>query len=468
MQKVKSRRAAWMVSLVLLPAILSAQVDTVKPKKYEMTVKEAVDLAFKNVIELKNAIVDYRIQDAKNRELTGQALPQLSGSVGANYYLQLPKLLFPQSDEGVYQVLRREGLVSPTTQAPPPTLVPFSFQQPWNLTAGATLTQLLFQPDVFVGLQARKTALGYNQAVIEQTKERIKDSAYKRYFAILIAQEQLRFLNESLIRLRKLYHDDSIMFKNGFAEKLDLDKVQVQINNLQTNTNAVATGVTLAYAALKFSLGISQRDTVVLKDELTMETLKREVLSEGFKYEDRAEIRTLNTLQDLQKLDVKRYKMGYLPTVSLAGNYTVNGMGQKFFTEPGTTWFRSSYVGLNVNLPIFTGFQRKYKVIESQLTLEKVSNNIELAKQGIDLEQRVTKEVFINALVNLDIQQRNLVLAQSVYNTTKIKFEQGLGPSFEVLQSDTDYQTAQSSYFNALYAATVAKISYLTSLGKLP
>jgi outer membrane protein TolC len=319
-----------------------------------------------------------------------------------------------------------------------------------------------------VGLQARKTALGYNQAVIEQTKERIKDSAYKRYYAILIAQEQLRFLNESLIRLQTLYHDDSIMFKNGFAEKLDLDKVQVQINNLRTNTNAVATGVTLAYAALKFSLGISQRDTVVLKDELTMETLKREVLSEGFKYEDRAEIRTLNTLQDLQKLDVKRYKMGYLPTVSLAGNYTVNGMGQKFFTEPGTTWFRSSYVGLNVNLPIFTGFQRKYKVIESQLTLEKVSNNIELAKQGIDLEQRVTKEVFINALVNLDIQQRNLVLAQSVYNTTKIKFEQGLGPSFEVLQSDTDYQTAQSSYFNALYAATVAKISYLTSLGKLP
>jgi len=277
MQKVKSRRAAWMVSLVLLPAILSAQVDTVKPKKYEMTVKEAVDLAFKNVIELKNAIVDYRIQDAKNRELTGQALPQLSGSLGANYYLQLPKLLFPQSDEGVYQVLRREGLVSPTTQAPPPTLVPFSFQQPWNLTAGATLTQLLFQPDVFVGLQARKTALGYNQAVIEQTKERIKDSAYKRYYAILIAQEQLRFLNESLIRLQTLYHDDSIMFKNGFAEKLDLDKVQVQINNLQTNTNAVATGVTLAYAALKFSLGISQRDTVVLKDELTMETQKRSI-----------------------------------------------------------------------------------------------------------------------------------------------------------------------------------------------
>jgi outer membrane protein TolC len=72
-----------------------------------------------------------------------------------------------------------------------------------------------------------------------------------------------------------------------------------------------------------------------------------------------------------------------------------------------------------------------------------------------------------NALLNLDIQERNLELAQKVYNTTKLKFEQGLGSSFEVLQADTDYQTAQSNYFNALYNATVAKISYQYSLGKL-
>jgi outer membrane protein TolC len=142
-------------------------------------------------------------------------------------------------------------------------------------------------------------------------------------------------------------------------------------------------------------------------------------------------------------------------------------MGPKFFTDNSTIWFRSSFVGLNINIPIFDGLQRKYKIQQSQLTLEKMNNTITNVKQGIDLQQVIAKETLKTSLSNLDIQDRNLALAQKVYNATKLKFEQGLGSSFEVLQADADYQTAQSNYFSALYNATVAKISYQSALGKL-
>ncbi|MFL5789807.1 MAG: TolC family protein [Flavisolibacter sp.] len=453
-----------LLSGILLLAISVAGAQA----KYELTVKEAVDLAFKNVVELKNAQLDYQIQEAKNKEIIGQALPQLTGSAGAQYYLKLPVLLFPQSDQGIYDVLIREGLLPSTAKAPAPTFVPFSFQQPWNLNFGATLSQLLFQPDVFVGIQARQTSLDYNKALIEQAKDKIKDSAYNRYYAILIAQKQLHFLNESVTRLEKLYHDDSIMFNNGFAERLDLDKVQVQLNNLKTTQSVVTNAITLSYAAMKFAMGVSQKDTVVLKDDLSVESIKADILEEGFRYDDRPEIRTLTILERLQQLDVKRNKLSILPTVAAAANYTVNAMGQKFFTDPNTLGFKSSYVGLSVNLPLFNGFQRKYKILQSQLSLKKVQNSLDVAKQGIDFEQVVTKESLKNALANLDMQVRNLDLAQKVYNATKLKFEQGLGSSFEVLTADNDYQIAQSNYFNALYNATIAKVGYLHSLGKLP
>lgn len=453
--------------LVVFAFLLSGALPVHAQKKYELTVKQAVDLAYQNVVELKNAQLDYKMQEAKNNEIKGQALPQITGNVSANHYLKLPTILFPQSDQSIYDVLARENLIPSGTKAPPPTFTAFSFQQPWNFAMGATLQQLLFQPDVFVGLQARKTSLDYNQAIIDQTKEKIKDSAYKRYYAILIAQKQLYFLNQSLDTLQKLYYDDSIMFKNGFAERLDLDKVQVQINNLKTTQTMVASAVNLSYAALKFALGISQKDTVVLKDDLTVESLKEGVLEDSFQYENRAEVRMLNRLHDLQKLDVKRNKLGALPTVALSGNYSVNGIGKKFFTDASTFWFKSAYIGLNVNVPIFDGFQRKYKVQQSQLTLEKLNNNLDNVKQAIDFEQVATKENLTTALANLDLEQKNLNLALRVYNATKIKFQQGIGSSFEVLQANTDYQTAQANYFNALYNATVAKISYQYSLGKL-
>jgi outer membrane protein TolC len=257
------------------------------------------------------------------------------------------------------------------------------------------------------------------------------------------------------------------MFKNGFVERLDLDKVQVQLTNLQTTRNIVDNSVKLSYAALKFSIGLSQKDTVVLKEELSVDKIKEGILEENFNYSDRAEVRALEQAKKLQQLDLKRNQLGYLPTVAAQANYTVNGMGQKFFTDKNTTWIRSSFIGLNINIPIFDGFQRKYKIQQSRFNVEKVSNTLDYMKQVIDLEQVITKETLKNSLMNLDAQQRNMELAERVFNTTKIKFQEGLGSSFEVLQADADYQTAQANYFNSLYNAIVAKISYQRSLGKL-
>lgn len=385
--------------LLLCTGLVQAQ------QRHELTVKEAVDAAFKNVIELKNAQIDYQIQEAKNKELLGQAYPQLSGNVAANHYLKLPAILFPDfTATQVYGILKDEGVQGsggPITKVPDPVIRQVSFQQPWNLSAGASLMQLLFQPDVFVGLQARQTALDYSSALIEQTKERIKDSAYKRYYAILIAEKQLFFIDDGLKRLAKLYRDDSIMYVNGFAEKLELDKVQVQINNLQTTRNTIASAVEISYAALKFAIGVSQKDVVVLKDDLSTANIKDNLLETDFKYEDRAEIRTLGYVKTLQGLDLKRNRLGYIPTVSAMANYSANGQGDKFFTSGSTTWINSAYIGLNINVPIFDGFQRRYKVKQSQLKLQQVDNTIDNVKQAIDFEQVVTKQMLLSALSNL-------------------------------------------------------------------
>jgi outer membrane protein len=436
-------------------------------KRYDLTVKEAVELAFKNVTDIKNAQLDYEIQNAQNKEITGQALPQLTGNGSINRYLKLPQVLFPASEEGIYKVLKENGLVPQTTKAPPPTFTSFSFVQPWNTSIGANLSQLLFQPDVFVGLKARKTALGLSQANLELVKERVKDSAYRRYYAILIAQKQSDFLKGGIERLQKLYHDDSIMFINGFAERLDLDKVQVQLTNLQTSQSVLDNSIKLAYAALKYSIGLSQNDTVILKEGLTNEDIKRNALDDNLKYEDRKEIQAIAYSRRLQELDVQRYKLGYLPTLSAVAGYTISGMGQQFITNSSFIWFKSALIGLNLNIPIFDGFQRKYKVQQAQLNLQKVDNAVDNLKQVIDLQYTVSKESLKNALLNLDAQQRNVQLAENVYNTTKKKFEAGIGSSFEVLQADNDWQTAQSNYFTGLYNAIVAKISFQSSLGKL-
>ena len=124
-------------------------------------------------------------------------------------------------------------------------------------------------------------------------------------------------------------------------------------------------------------------------------------------------------------------------------------------------------VGINISLPIYNGGIRKHKLRQAQITLEKNNNTIEKIKDLIDLEQGVSKNTFTNAVLALDVQNRNMALAKKVFETTKKKYEQGLGSSFEILMADSELQQAHGNYFRSLYDALIAKITYLKAIGKL-
>jgi outer membrane protein TolC len=216
-------------------------------------------------------------------------------------------------------------------------------------------------------------------------------------------------------------------------------------------------------------MAIEQKDTLVLTDALSEESVKKDLLEmTNFKYPDRDEIQLLNVVKELQKLDIKRNKLSYLPTVATYWNYSRNALGQKFnlfnFEDP---WFKTSVWGINMNVPIFDAGQKGQRIRQAKLNLEKTSNTIENLQRAIDLQLTASSILFKNALLTLDVQDQNVALAEKVYNTTLKKYEQGLGSSFELLQTETELENAQSNYFQALYDAVTSKIAYTKALGKL-
>lgn len=467
---MKLRPVTLLICTFLLSLSLSAQDQ---PQVHRISIKEAVDMAFKNLPGIKNLELDYKIQESQNKQITASAYPQITGNAGISNYLQLPQILFPDATAAaIYGILREEGVRdasgNPITKDVAVTQRQVSFQQPWNATIGASLSQLLFQPDVFVGLKARSAALDFARGNIEVEKEKVREQAYKQYYAVLIAQRQLFFVKDGITRVEKLKHDMEQMYINGFVEKLDIDKTEVQLNNLKSTQNLLENAIQQNYAMLKFNIGISQKDSIVLTDEVTADGLKKTIFEEsGFQYSDRKEYQLLSVARRLQELDIKRWKLSNLPTVSFLLNYNVQGQSQKFITSRDALWLKSSLIGLQVNVPIFDGFKRRYKIQEAQYKLNKVDNNIDQLKMAIDMEQNINRNLLKNSILNLDVQQRNMDLAKSIYNTTKKKYEQGLARSFELLQDENAIRDAERTYFDALYQAAIANVSYLKALGKL-
>lgn len=420
--------------------------------KHAFTVKECVDYAHKNNVQVKNALLNVQIQQEVNRDVTSAALPTLSGVVSGNDYLKIPTSLLPGEIFG----------------QPAGTYIPVQFGTKFNANAGLQLQQLLFDGQVFVGLQARSTSIAFSNKNVEVTEEMIKTNIYKIYYQLVASKTQISIIEANLDRLNKLQTDTKVMYQNGFVEKLDIDKISVQISNLETEKLKALNSIDIGYQGLKTLIGMPTKDTLILTEELTEDKIKKDFTSDtAFDYNNRKDFQYLDLAKQLNQLNIKRYKMSYLPTVALSGSYTKNAQRNEFNFFGKGDWFTTSFVGLNVSVPIFSGFSKSARVTKSKFELQQTENQIENLKLNIDNEIETAKLNFNAATITLDYQKKNMVLAENVFNQTQKKFELGTGSNTEITAAQTDLRTAQANYITALYSAIIAKVDYYKAIGKL-
>jgi outer membrane protein len=419
-----------------------------------LTIQDALDLAKKNNIQVKTALTNLQVQEQTNKEITADALPNISATGTSTNYFQIPVIVLAANSFG-------PGF--------PPTSQAVALNQKYNLTGGIQLTQKLFDGAVFVGLKARTSALDYYKKNIDLTIENLSVNVYKTYYSLVVSKTQLELLDANITRAEKFLHDSKVMNDNGFAEKLDVDKAQVQLSNLQTSKENTQTNIINSYLTLKFLIGVPAADSIQLTTNFDEAQLKGGIpMDLQYRYEDRYDYQYLQISKQLSDYDVKRYQAVYYPTLSLNGAYQKNALNNTFdLLSKSSTWYSTSYVGLSLNVPIFSGFSKDANLKKARLQSTLVSDQLENLKQNIDVEVRIARNTFINSIKNMDNQRENTTLAESVYNQTKKKFESGLASNTDVTNAQTDLIQAQSNYINALYNAVVAKVDYLKAIGKI-
>jgi outer membrane protein len=461
----------------IIPFTLFAQVaqttgDTAA-KQYAFTVKQAVDYANKNSVQVKNALLDVKLQQQVNREVTANAYPNINGSISTTYNPNIATQVIPNFiSPATYQVLVDEGVKNGSgnpIQFPGDFgFIAAQFGTKYSATAGISLSQILFDGQVFVGLQARKTTLDFSRKNVEVTAENIKANVYKLYYQLVVGKTQIELLDANIERLSKLLNDTKIIYDNGFAEKLDVDKVNVQLTNLQTEKSKVLNALSNGYYGLKVLMGMPLKNELILTDTLNDAEIKSGMLeAEMYKYEDRKEYEYAQLGKKLNEFNVRRYKLSQIPTVALNGNYAKNAQRNKFNFFSGGEWFTISSVSLGINVPIFNGFAKKAKIEQAKIEVQKTDNQIEALKLSIDNEVAAAKNNFSSAITSMDFQKKNMTLAESVYEQTKKKYETGIGSQTEINTAQADLKAAQTNYVTALYDAIIAKIDFLKATGKL-
>lgn len=440
------------LALILLPFAMNAQTS-IQLETRVLSLEDAMKYAVKHNSATKNAKLDVSIQKAKNAEVTGLAIPNLSAQGQYVDYLNPMKSFIPGDFFGQ-----------------PGTFVPVQFTPKYGVSASGTASQILFDGSVMVALQAKKAILNIAQQGAQLSEEQVKYNVQKAYYGMVIVNKQFEILKQGMSNARKMAGDMHVMYETGFVEKIEVDRTDVQVNNLVADSIRIGGLVTLTEQMLKYALGMDMDQPIVLSDTNVVTTMAdaEGLLSAPEEYHDRTEYNMLQTQLRLYKYDLKRHKLSGLPSIgtfiSAGYNYSSNNFEDLNYLHDKYQF--NSYWGLSVRMPLFDGGQRFNRVRQAKLNVTKTRNSIDNLKLAIDFQVDQSRTSYKNSLLALESQKRNLELATSVFDLSQKKYKAGVGSNSEVTFAQNQMLTAQNNYFSAMLDVVNSKSDLQKALGQ--
>lgn len=421
--------------------------------EHSMSLQEAIQFGLEHNQNLLNARLDVTAAEGMVKENIASGLPQINANIDLADNFELPTTYLPAEIIG----------------GTPGTYVPVQFGTQFSGNANVNISQMVFDGVFFVGLEAAKTykELSTKQEVL--TEVDVVEKVTKAYYNVLVNELTLELIEKNFGRLDTLLSETKTMRENGFAELLDVNRVQVQYNNMKVELSNNRKMLEVAYSLLKFQMGMPVGEKLALTDKLSLDMFKEVQEDDSFDYDNRIEYSIMQTQERLAMLDIKRTNMMYLPKLDFYTNLGAvagTGEGASLFNI-GNEWFWFGIMGIKLNIPVFDGLMKHRMNQQKKAALDQVYNSYDLLKNSIDMEIQQAKINYNNSIEYMNVQLENVHISEEVYNVTKTKYQEGLGSNIEVINADAEYKQAQTNFFNALYAALISKVDYEKALGKL-
>ncbi|NVO84646.1 TolC family protein [Hymenobacter terrestris] len=439
--------------LLLLPLLSRAQVTAPVPAlpSQPLSLTECLQYALQNQPLVRQARLDEAIGERQIRVGLSAWLPQIQGTGTYTRNFQLPVAVLPNfTDPTAPSQVRRIGL-----------------QNTSNL--GLQGNQVLYNADVLLAARSARYVRQQNGQNTVSFQIDVVRNVSKAFYDILLTNEQLRVLDEAIKRQQQQFKDAFAQYEVGLKDKIDYKRAEIAVKNAVTDRKATAENLKGKYATLRQLMGAPPEaapvtlayDTLQLARETMLDTL------EPLAFERRIELQQLLTQQQLQRLDIDYFRLGFLPTLSAFGNY-VKVYQNNAFTELYKQAFPTSQAGLQLGLPIFTGTRRLQNLKIAELRQDRLSLQVLDTKNQISTEYEQALARYKGNFLDLRAQGQNRDDAREIYKIIKLQYDEGIKTYLEVIVAENDLRTSQLNYYNALYAVLAAKLDVQRALGTLP
>jgi outer membrane protein TolC len=416
--------------------------------KHHFSLDEAIHYALENNYNAKTAKNNIKAAKQKNWETITIGLPQISVKVDYQNWIKQQVTLADFDNDGV-----NEEFVFGTKQ---------------NVNATATLNQLIFDGSYLVGLQSAKTYLKISEQAKEKTALSIREATINAYGNILVAQRSIVILENNVKILQKNLGDTQKIYENGLNEEEDVEQLQITLTTVKSQLNKTKRLKNIAYKMLNIALGIPIEQSIVLTDSLDTlieNTIDLRLIATNFNTNNHIDFQIAENDKEGKRLLMQLERSKALPVLKTFVNFGYAGNSNSFdFLNSDQKWFDSSLLGVSLNIPIFSSFQRRAKTQQAKIEFKNSDIQLNEIKEQLSLQAATAKSDYQFSIEEYESAKQNLKLAERIEKKQQIKFFEGVTTSFDLSQAQNQLYAQQQNYIQSMLEVIAKKAALENAL----
>lgn len=476
-----------MQRITLLLAVVLATTGLGVNAQQSMSLDDCIAYGLSNHPDVKLAQLQITEADWQIKENTATGLPQISAGLGYTGFIQrgglpssalsfggggggtIPPIVYEQFTDNQVQALG--AFLGAAFESDPDSKIFFSPVH--SVSADVSANQLIFSNSYLIAKKAARFYRDFVNDKLSVTRASLRNKITEAYLPALLISENLKTLDKNISNLEKLLNETKEINKAGFAEQLDVDRLELSLLTIRSERGNLVRQQEIVVNALKLTMGMSVTDAITLSDdtEKLMTQFADADLITPINFMDRPEYANLLKGRELSLLQVNLYEKTWMPSVvgflQWQGGYQ-GGFGEKSSATFNDWYFIPSTVGgIKVTSTLFDSGVNKAKRQRAMIAVQTIDEQKKMLENVFTMELETARKLYLNAQERVASQQKNLDLAQRIYNTTQTKYKSGIGSSFEMVQAEQSLYTAQQGVMTARFDLLTARVSVKKALGKL-
>jgi len=417
-----------------------------------VSLEEALAFGEQNNRNIKKASMEIRKAYKDQWSTIAIGLPQISANADYQNFIELPTSLIPAQFFG-----GNEG-----------EFAEVQFGTPQTMTAGLTLQQLIFDGSYIVGLEASKIFLKISENIFEKTLLEVRKNIVQTYSSVLLARENIDFLEKNKNNLEKNLLELNQLYENGFEEEESVEQIRLTLSGVKTQLRYINNVERITLDMLKLLMGFPIKSPLILSDDLeklTNDSLFNFKVPQKLSLDNNIDIKIAENNLLSETLLYRYERSKGLPRLSafLNGNYT--GNSESFtFTQQGQKWFGAALLGINLQIPVFSSLRRSALSQKAKIAMLQAENDLTETQERILIEVKAAENDYKLAVENYFTNKENLELATRIEKKNQLKYFEGVTSSFELREAQLQLYSAQNNYIKSIQEVIQKKLSLQTIL----